>query len=474
MLVVFSDLHFEEEISYTIPAGDGHEKVHFSRNLPAKAFVKFIATMATEAKRNKARRMDFVFAGDIFEIIRTPLWREGEKVVADPFGRADRVTGVTEARILHILDSISAPGSTVSDVLAVFQRLGRGFYIDLPETVEKEFPVPVHVHYVPGNHDRHANATPAVRRKVRQLLGMVDSAAPFPNAIPFQAERTLVRHGHEYDYINFNVDLRRQESIPLHLSSEDYAAAPIGDFVALKFAARLGSIFREHHGDSKIRSNDLLRRVYLRILEFDDLRPQSAVLNFLLNIPDAHYPRKQIWDKALEPVAKMLLDELHDHPFLEYWLDRLDKKWQLDTIDIVQGLLKLQPWSLLGVPLGVLQEATDQALSATSNESNASAMAAKESVIQTGEMLYVVAGHTHRPDVALLASDQRGERYYIDTGTWRNRVLTTADYQGFGRQKSLTYVVIYGPDEDQGFPPQPGKISSVDYWTGLTQRWVAK
>ena len=471
MLVVISDLHFEEEISYTIPAGDGQEPVRFTRNLPAKAFARFVSGLAAEAIRNKARRLDLVFAGDIFEITRTPLWWEGAQMLARPFLPANQAGPETDARVLHILEAIAAPGGTVNEALAVFQRLGRGFYIDLPQMTERAFPVPVHLHFLPGNHDRHANGTPAIRRKVRQLLGMPDSAAPFPNAIPFQVERTLVRHGHEYDYINFNQDLRGQERIPLHLNSADYMAAPVGDFVALNFAARLGPLFRSYHSDEGIRRDPLLRRVYLRILEFDDLRPQSAALNFMLNIPNLSFTHREIWSRALEPVAKLLLDELHDHPFLLTWLDRLDKKWQLDTVDIVQGVLKLQPWSILGVPLGVLQEASDKALSTAETNHQAVALAARESVIQTGEMLYVVAGHTHRPEVALLKSDQHGERYYVDTGTWRNRVLATADYTGFGRQKALTYVTIYGPDEDQGNPPQPGKISSVDYWYGLTQRW---
>ena len=473
MLVVISDLHFEEEISYTIPAGDGIDPVRFTRNLPPKAFARFISDLAAEAIRNKARRLDLVFAGDIFEITRTPLWWEGDEIIAKPYEPANQAGPATEARLLHILDAISAPGGTVSDVLSIFQRLGRGYYVDIPEMYEKEFPVPVYLHYLPGNHDRHANATPAIRRKVRQLLGMPESPTPFPNVIPFQAERTLVRHGHEYDYINFNQDLREQKSIPLHLPNADYMAAPLGDFVALHFAARMGPLFRSYHTDERIRRDPLLRRVYLRILEFDDLRPQSAVLNFMLNIPDPRFTRRDIWTKALEPVAKIMLDELHDHPFLLYWLDRLDKKWQLDTVDIIQGVLKLQPWSLLGVPLGVLQEASDQALSSARDNHQVVTLAARESVIQTGEMLYVVAGHTHRPDVALLQCDQHGERYYVDTGTWRNRVLATPDFTGFGRQKALTYVIIYGPDEDQGFPPQPGKISSVDYWSGLTQRWPA-
>ena len=64
-----------------------------------------------------------------------------------------------------------------------------------------------------------------------------------------------------------------------------------------------------------------------------------------------------------------------------------------------------------------------------------------------------------------------GERYYIDTGTWRNRVLATEDYQAFGRLKALTYVVLYGEDEDTGKMTESRKFASLDFWSGLTQRW---
>jgi hypothetical protein len=66
------------------------------------------------------------------------------------------------------------------------------------------------------------------------------------------------------------------------------------------------------------------------------------------------------------------------------------------------------------------------------------------------------------------------EQYYIDTGTWRNRIPSTPDEKGFGRLKALTSVVAYGRDEDPGKAPPPQdekKVWSFDYWSGFTQRW---
>ena len=74
--------------------------------------------------------------------------------------------------------------------------------------------------------------------------------------------------------------------------------------------------------------------------------------------------------------------------------------------------------------------------------------------------------------MALIANDRQGERYYVDTGTWRNRVPSTPDYKQFGRLKTLNYMVAYGPDEDRGALPADGiKIASFDYWSGYAQGW---
>jgi hypothetical protein len=97
---------------------------------------------------------------------------------------------------------------------------------------------------------------------------------------------------------------------------------------------------------------------------------------------------------------------------------------------------------------------------------------AGEEAVRDGSVGAVIAGHTHDPQVALLGVRNGAEQYYIDTGTWRNRVPSTPDKRTFGRVKALTYVLVYGRNEDLGTTPVAGgKTWSFDYWSGFTQRW---
>jgi hypothetical protein len=99
-------------------------------------------------------------------------------------------------------------------------------------------------------------------------------------------------------------------------------------------------------------------------------------------------------------------------------------------------------------------------------------MAAREEAIQNGSHLFVVAGHTHSPAVELIGHRPAGEQYYVDVGTWRRVIPATGDFRSFGRLNALSYAVIYGPQEDPGNPTIPGKVASLDYWSGVTQRWI--
>jgi hypothetical protein len=85
---------------------------------------------------------------------------------------------------------------------------------------------------------------------------------------------------------------------------------------------------------------------------------------------------------------------------------------------------------------------------------------------------FVVAGHTHEPQVAFIDGSGDFDRYYVDTGTWRMRVLPVTDRSSFAAVKALTYVTVYSSAEDQGRrTPTPEKRESFDYWSGFTQRW---
>ncbi len=467
VLAVISDLHFEEEASDAIPAPGGGPGLVFVRNLPPEAFERFFDELARRAVRDHARRLHLVLAGDIMDLHRTALWfrPDGGGRRLRPYVAVDAVDDRLEARILEILEAVAAE-PRVAGSLAAIRKLARGRYLDLGSGREKDFPVPVGLTYLPGNHDRLAAATPRIRRRVRELLGLGGGGAPFPHRVVAGAEETLIRHGQEYDRYNFSRDLGRartwREPTP-----EDYGKPAFGDFVTVDIASRLPVLFREVHGDEKILARPPLARLYLRLLEFDDLRPQTALLEFLLASRTGE-ARARMW-RRMEPVLQRLLDEIHDRPFFRRWLSRLEKRWRPDAIDAVQAVLDLELWKA-GIPLKLVRSLVALRRSSPGGP-EAEDVAAREPLLREGRVRFVAAGHTHRPRVSLLAQTGGIERYYLDTGTWRNRIPANRELTAFGRLKALTSLVIYGPDEDPGRGrPAPASLS-FDYWTGFTQRW---
>jgi hypothetical protein len=55
---------------------------------------------------------------------------------------------------------------------------------------------------------------------------------------------------------------------------------------------------------------------------------------------------------------------------------------------------------------------------------------------------------SHCDGVELLAAAPQLESYYVDTGSWRNRIPATTDRSGFGRLEALSYAVVWGAGED--------------------------
>lgn len=471
MLVVLSDLHFEEEATNHILGAGTLSPLKFQRNLPATPFRLLISQLAKEAQRNAAQRLDFVLAGDIFDLHRTSLWFAENTADVRPYVSTTAVDQDLQALILRIIQGI-AEEKHVAEVLQVFKLLTTGKYIDSDHT-ERDFPVAVELHYIPGNHDRLANATPAVRQAVRQALGLHEHGALFPNIMSFDQEKTLIRHGHEYDYTNFSVDHRDTKVFPIHLPAEQYQNPSLGDFATVDIASRLPFMFRLYHGDEEILANQTLRTLYLRLLEFDDLRPITAIFNYFVYAEGHLIDREDAW-AAIEPVIIMMLEALHDDPYLLAWLDRLDKRWCLDMIDAIQAVLAARPWRWTNghIPLDLAEAIATKALASTGERPGVEVYAARESTIRNGQHRFLVAGHTHRPQVSLIANDNQGDRYYVDTGTWRNRVPATPDFRQFGQLKNLNYVIIYGPNEDRGaLSSDRIKIASFDYWSGTTQGW---
>jgi UDP-2,3-diacylglucosamine pyrophosphatase LpxH len=472
MLVIVSDLHFEETRSRHIPGNGKLAPIEVVRNINLKAFLKFFARLDEQARRDGARRLDLALAGDIFELHRTALWFRDNPHQVRPYINASEVSEHLEAKVLEILGEIGREETPVGQILASLRLLSEDNYYTTEAGMVREFPVPVFLHYLPGNHDRLANATPRLRRKIRELLGLPASIAPFRHVLVFDDEQAIVRHGHEYDPLNLAEDYTGAETVPLYLPREIYGRAPIGDWVTVELATGISELFREHHRDDQILTDPLLRQVYVRMLEFDDLRPMHALFNYLLYMPASGFTPREIWDQAVRPVVVKLLDRLSDDPFLAFWLDRLDQKGVPDLVDALQAVLALKAWNWIGLSLEQIELISRLALGRYRSSISPEVVAAREEAIADGSHLFLVAGHSHLPAVELIGHRPAGEQYYVNVGTWRRVIPATDDYRSFGRLNALGYAVIYGPREDPSNPTIPGKVASLDYWSGVTQRWI--
>lgn len=470
MLAVISDMHFEEERMDAISC-PGAAPIVFQRNVRGKAYAQFIARLAAEARRNGARQLDLVLAGDVFDLHRTAMWFFPPDSHVRPYVSCALADARLEAKVLAILDAIAAEPE-VGTALKAFQSLGRRrVYLADPEDPgsETEFPIETRLHYIPGNHDRLANATPAIRARVCELLGLEPPAGSFPHQLGFADPAVLIRHGHEYDRYNFSVDHRYQPpTLAQAFPASEYDEPTLGDFVTVEVASQLAYLFRQKYRD--ICGDPVKTLVYQRLLEFDDVRPQSALVDFLLTMPGRGVPPEGAWN-LLDPVVHDLLENIHDSAYLHGWLDRLHDAWHLDAVEWIKLILS-QQWLVdhVSIPLPLVRRVA-RLITRAGSDDPPEAYAAREELIQDGTASFLIAGHTHNPVMELIGVAGNSDRYYVDTGTWRNRVLSTPDRSAFGRLKALSYAIVYSSREDLGEAPGQAKCESLDWWSGFSQRW---
>lgn len=465
MLVVISDIHFEECRADALPI----QGMRLQRNVKRAAFEVFFQEILRQAKQRAVKHIDFVLAGDIFDLHRTQLWfdpDDGHCIAGGPYIDCESVQpgAAIESQLLAILRAIKREPDVVGCLEAIrdfpAHAAAMGYVVD--------------VHYLPGNHDRLVNATPALRAEVIEALGLFRvPRLPFPHQFNYldshvpDNPRVLVRHGHEYDSFNFSVNYEDKDEIPAEIPAAHYSGATLGDFVTVDVASRLPFEFRRYYTDQRIESDAVLTAIYWRLIGFDDVRPQAALLNYLLTLPGA--TPAQAW-KYLLPVIRIVLGRLSNDPFLRRELRRRDRSWRPSMMDVVQLLLSKPVWTaLLHLPLSFIEKRAAK-IAAGQRGVPPEAMAQREVLIRERLVRFVVAGHTHEPQVALLAADGQAERYYMDTGTWRNSIHSTPDLRQFGDLKAMTWVVIHGFDEDMGGYRE--KQESFSYWSGTRQRWV--
>jgi UDP-2,3-diacylglucosamine pyrophosphatase LpxH len=460
MIVVISDLHMEEEASDAIPASGTRPALIFRRNQEAKGYRSFIAEIAERAEKRRVREFRLVIAGDLFDFNRTVLWFKDE---LRPYISLNKVSAPLEQKVLRILNAIAAEPQ-IREALDILRMLARGEYVDRTGK-KRDFPASrVNIDYLAGNHDRLCNLSPMVRKRIRELLGMKGDD-PFAHLLLFSNPSALIRHGHEYDRNNFALDPEKMKTIPLELPDDGYAESNFGDFVTIDIATRLPWLLRREYGDSSIRDNEVLSSLYLRLLKFDDVRPQSALFDYLLDDSHGHYSAEEAWE-CLMPIIDKVVEEIHDHPFFRFWLKQRAKPWAGAELEATRGLMKLGGWKNR-----VARETARKIahFMMGGDMAHPQFFAQREELLVKQKVRLVLAGHTHMPQVCLVGSDANSDRFYVNTGTWRDRILTTPDDRTFGRINALTYVELLSSSERT---TKNGEASdSFAYWNGVTRDW---
>jgi hypothetical protein len=208
-----------------------------------------------------------------------------------------------------------------------------------------------------------------------------------------------------------------------------------------------------------------MANLYERLLQFDDVRPQSALFDYLLDDSAGHYSAEQAWER-LVPVIQDILDEIHDQKFFRYWLRKRAKPWAPAELEAARVLLNLGGWRNRA-SRGAAHKIAHFMMGG--DMARPELMAQREKLLQQKTVRLVIAGHTHDPQLCLIGSDPKADRFYINTGTWRNRIPSTPDERTFGRIKALTYVMLFSSAEDNRLGNKT--VGTFDYWTGYTQHF---
>lgn len=427
MLIVLSDLHFTETKSSQIGSH------RFIRNLPPETYLAYFNEINQFAIANSIQKVDLVLAGDILEISRSAIWLEQED---RPYIDNDAVKpdSEAEATILRIIHAI-AEDEEVSDTLDLFTK------------IDQFFDMAVKLHLILGNHDRLANATPRIRSEVRDLFGLEGGEALFNHHLILDDQLgkpfCLIRHGHEYDRTNFAIDVLEVDAIPTFIPESVYGKSCLGDITTIEFGASLPWLFVKQYGEESILNDPVLMAVYQRLMEFDDVRPTTAWLSFLFSTPGVD--EKKTW-ALMKPCFTEIIKKLSKH---EQFLNTVKQtaainkfaRWLLQVI-IRSGVIKGDvPYWLVKLIMG--------RVSRTIKLKSQAEWAKREELIldEDSGCKCVVSGHSHFAEVSLLSASNGEERYYINTGTWRNVIPATKYYEDFGRLKALTKVIIFYPME---------------------------
>jgi UDP-2,3-diacylglucosamine pyrophosphatase LpxH len=433
MLVFISDLHFV----------DGSAGEH---NLPPRAFDYFFDDLVAIATKpsNKIKEIKIVLLGDIFDLLRTENWF-AYPVDDRPWGTNEHAI---EVHALTLFDAIADHPENRQTFQLFRQRVA-----DLPNQCGLE--AGAQLFYRPGNHDRLCNRYQSLRQKVCDCLGIPpawhDPKDLFPHTYDDLAYGVFARHGHEYDKYNYEGGTAYAET--------DYQRVPIGDPITTELVARLPYALARRLAAVPGLSPTDKQNVIRNFQEIENVRPLSAVIEWLL------YQVKQnrTLKETIEDTVQEVIDYFDSLDFVKNWYGRHDKwtDWR-DEADKIQAFLFL----LRNFKLYRTEILWDLAIKAKDYfvKDDLLEAAPKEYFQLDPRIRYVVYGHTHDPLVSpvrvIPAFPDHLEQVYLNTGTWRGRHFKSTQDDSFISWKNMTYVIFYQAGE------RGGPFPVFETWTG--------
>ncbi len=392
LLVMVSDIHLTDQLR----AGAVSRAAQFER-----------FWIRIQAARGD-RPAELCFVGDLFDLVRSPRWLEGDaRPYHDPEDRQVRAT------VGAIVD-------------AILEREA-DFFAAIRKRVESGELV---LQYLAGNHDRLLRHAPAARRAVSRALTGGD-ALQLESEREFPHHGVLAFHGHICDPINFHPD----------------GDATIGDAIGIELILRFPHAVRALAGED---------HPGLEILDdVDDVRPVYAVPAWVRQVGGV---RKEL----LRPVGKVwgdLVEEFLDNDFVSRWLRDRRRAFAFDVGKKLRLLLALSKSRIMA-------RAHDEKMTRLYRllqlafDGKMSAHGAGALVERTG-LRYVVNGHSHFASMRPLGSLAGRPAVYFNTGTWRTVHQIGHDVGGrpsFLPYDAMSYLVFFPEGDPMG--------RDFEWWTG--------
>jgi UDP-2,3-diacylglucosamine pyrophosphatase LpxH len=443
MIVFISDLHFRDEKEWTVSLR------------ATKGFIE--QNLIPQIRDAKAKEVTIVFLGDIVDINRSPFWIDGHSGIYKPWShwqatlREKKLGNVSpnqpfehddfEKHILKVLDQIEETNRGNYRLWRRFKKLDKRMWGDehMPDKITFEF--------VPGNHDRLSQYSPATQsRLIKHLCLDQDATSVFPWVKYDEPHNVLALHGHVFTGTDFGGRSHQPDEFD---SSPWYMLPSLGDVATLMFGVKL---YHDIKGHEHLR--DLLA-------EIDLVRPEGEIFRWILSKVKGN-PEDE---KRIDTIVARLAREFVKDPFV---------RWRLKWWEMLLARLIL----FLGLPKNITRAGWLFRLLGFGRESKEKYTKEMLKMITKGKFREwldrrygdqqpnIVSGHTHHPLVVPVQGDKEGDPsaavHYFNTGTWLDTIEKDCA-TGYARRHQITHATFYKDGEEV---KRDGKRSYWEYWDG--------